>query len=100
MQTVGSPRTGAGAAKTVTVAVAEQPPGIVYVMSEVPGIIPVTTPVPETTDATEDVPLDHVPPDVASASVTEEPTQMAVVPVMGELAFTVTGLVAMHPPME
>lgn len=69
-------------------------------MTDVPGATPVTTPVPETTVATEDVPLDHVPPGVASLRVVDAPTQTVAVPVIGALALTVTGFVAIQPPIE
>ena len=65
----------------------------------VPAVIPVTKPVEASTVATPNVPLDHVPPVVASASWVVEPTHKVNVPVMAAgaagKAFTVIVLVAL-----
>jgi hypothetical protein len=71
-----------GKAFTVTVEVAIQPVGKVYVIIDVPEDTPVTTPVPATTVATAGVALLQVPPAVASLSVVVDPAQTLVVPVI------------------
>ena len=49
-------------------------------MVTTPEATPVTTPVAELTVATEVLELDHVPPEVASVSVIEEPGHTVLLP--------------------
>lgn len=58
------PVMGAGGAFTVTVAIAMQPLGGVYVMTHVPGAMPLTTPVPMPTLAMVGHAQLHVPPEM------------------------------------
>ena len=59
---------------------------------------PLTTPVPVTTEATEALLLLHVPPALASVSVTDEPVQMPLTPLMADgRSLTVTMVVVMQP---
>ena len=75
----------------------------VYVIVAVPALTPVTDPVDELTIAVAVFELDHVPPVVAFATVTLDPSHTDVVPVIAATvgkAFTVTtvaALVAVHP---
>jgi hypothetical protein len=60
----------------------------------VPADTPTTLPLVDPTVATEVLLLVHVPPEVRSVSVLEDPTQTLVVPAMAAgSAFTVTGAV-------
>ena len=64
-----------------------------------PEDIPLTTPVAGITVATAGSPLVHVPPMVASSSVTVSPTHTCVGPLIGPgAAITVTVVVAAQPP--
>ena len=49
--------------------------------------------------ATEGVALLHVPPPIKSLNVVVAPTQMLVMPVMGDVEFTVKVLVAIQVPI-
>jgi hypothetical protein len=57
-------------------------------------------PVVGPTVATAGVPLDQVPPGMASLSVVVVPTQMPSTPVIGAAAFTVIVLIVEQPPTE
>jgi hypothetical protein len=84
---------------TVTVAVAVQPAGNVYVMVVVPGFNAVTTPEVMPTVATAVLLLPHEPPPVASPRPVVGPTQRLSVPLMGAGdGFTVTVAVVEQPP--
>lgn len=93
---VGVPPIG-DIAFTVTVAVAMQPAGVVYLMIALPGPAPVTTPVDKPTVATPGDILLHVPPGVASDNVVVVPWQIILIPVIGDIGFTVRVVVAMQP---
>jgi len=80
-QTCDVPDITDGSGCTVTIRVAKQPPGIVYVITVVPGAIPTTTPLVLTV-AIVKVPELQVPPDVVFASVVEDPRQNSGTPVM------------------
>jgi hypothetical protein len=75
----------------------------VYVIVAVPALTPVTDPVDELTIAVAVFELDHVPPVVAFATVTLDPSHTDVVPMIAATvgnAFTVTtvaALVAVQP---
>ena len=95
----------AGAALTVSVAVAvdTHPNALVtvYVIGEVPADTVVTVPDPPPIVATAGVPLVHTPPGVVLDSVVDEPLQRASVPVTGATAvgaLTVTTVVAAPAP--
>jgi hypothetical protein len=66
----------------------------------VPGTAVVRRPVPGLMVATAVLPLLHVPPETALLSEVVIPEQRPVAPVMGAVAFTVTGLVTKQPPSE
>ena len=97
------PEIGAGSGFTVNTLVAVQPDERVYEIIAVPTNRPVTVAVvkmPET-DATEELPLLHVPPGVISVKEEEEPAQTSAVPVTDEgVRFTVIAWVATHPPVS
>jgi hypothetical protein len=78
------------AGSTVTIAVAIQPPKVVYDISEVPPVIPVTTPLTEPTVATAGVWLTQVPPRARSLRVIVDPWHTGAEPVMADNEFTVT----------
>jgi hypothetical protein len=68
-------------------------------MTAVPAAIPVTTPVLIPTVAFAGALLVQIPPGVVEASDVVNPTQTLIVPVIGlGRGFTVTTLVAKHPP--
>lgn len=71
-------------------------------MTDVPKDIPVTLPAPVGTVATVVVTLVHAPPEVTSLSVTVEPLQMVVGPVIAAGTagdgFTVTGCITYNVP--
>lgn len=93
---VGVPPMG-DIALTVTVAVAIQPAGVVYLMIALPGPAPVTMPVDKPTVA---MPVDillHVPPGVALDNVVVVPWHMVLKPVIGDIGCTVTVIVAIQP---
>jgi hypothetical protein len=81
-QTVSDPPIASGKGLTVTVVVVIQPVVRVYVIVAVPGVMPVTTLLTEPIVATAVLPLVHVPPVVALASVVVSPTHTAVPPVI------------------
>ena len=82
---------------TVTTAEAVQPAAVVYTMVDVPPATPVTTPVPTPMVATPVVPLFHVPPPAASASVVVLPWHTLSVPVIADIGFTVTIALVVQP---
>jgi hypothetical protein len=96
IRVVGTTR-GAGAETTVTVSLAEHPPGIVYNRIADPVVIPVTRPEKEPTVATEVLLLVHTPPAGVPDNVIVLETHIVVRLVMDGLAFTVTVVVAEHP---
>jgi hypothetical protein len=59
--------------------------------------MPLTTPVTEFTDATPGLLLLQLPARIVSLNVVVLPTQSNVVPVTGEMAFTETEIVTVHP---
>ena len=90
-QTVVVPVIAAGVALTVTEAVTDPEPVTVYVMIDVPADTPVTTP-ELLIVATLVLPLVHVPPAVASASVVVVPEHSVVVPVTGATTGTTSSV--------
>jgi hypothetical protein len=54
-------------------------------------------PVSDPTVASEELLLDHVPPEIPSDKVTIEPSQTCIVPVIGATGFTVIGVEIIHP---
>lgn len=91
------PLIGPGAAITVTVVVAAQPPAV-YDISVVPLLMPVTRPEVETTVATVGVILLQAPPPTPSLSVRVEPTQILPAPVIAVgTGFTVITTVTLQP---
>ena len=82
---------------TVTTADAVQPAAVVYTTVVVPLVSAVTRPVPRPMVATAGVPLLHVPPGAASASVEVLPAHKDNVPVMGEIGLTVTTALVVQP---
>ena len=87
----GAPPIAAGAAFTVSDAVAKHPALCVYVITAIPVLMPVTTPVPASTVALETLLLDHVPPVAPAASVVVAPGHTCSVPVTGPgIGVTVT----------
>ena len=85
---------------TVTTIVAVHPPAAVNVIVAGPGDTPPITP-PLFTVATDVVLLVHVPLPAASVNVVVVPTHRPVLPVIGDIGFTVTTFVATQvPPVE
>jgi len=84
-------------ALTVTMAVVVHPAGVVYTIVVVPFDNAFTTPVVAPIVATVTVPLLHVPPPTASASVDVLPTHKINVPVIGANGFTVTTAEVVQP---
>lgn len=66
----------------------------------VPTDNPFTTPDADPIVATVVLPLVHTPPPSASLSVVDPPIQTAVIPVMGDIGFTVTVVVIIQPVEE
>ena len=92
-QAVGIPVIAPGDATTVTIAVSKQPPNA-YVTIVVPGATPVMIPLAEPIVATTVLLLVQLPPAVVLLSVTVDPTQIVVKPVIGAgFGFIVTTLV-------
>jgi hypothetical protein len=73
-----------------TVVVLRHPDASLYVIIVLPTLTPVTIPVTDPTVAIAVLPLLHVPPAVASDSVTDAPDGNVVLPVTGNILFTVT----------
>jgi len=71
-----------GVGLTVTMVVAKQPLGIVYVITAVPGLTPVTMPEAEPTVAIPGDPDVHVPPDGVPVRLVVDPTQTTDGPVI------------------
>jgi len=95
VQTLVGPVIATGVVLTVSICVAIQPVGNVYVMLGVPAATPVTTPETEPTVAFVASLLLHTPPVVASARPTVVAVHSAVAPVMAAgFGLTVTGVVA------
>ena len=89
---------GKGFTVTTTVA-GGQLEFIVYVTVAVPADTPVTTPVTESTEATEVLPLAHLPPIVPSDKAVFDPAHMLSVPVMAVAdIITVVVVTAVHQP--
>jgi len=98
-QTLLEPLMAAGAGLIVTIVVAVQPPGNVYVIVAVPPEFPSKTPVVEPIDATIGLELPHVPPPEVFAKVVELPGQSTKVPVIAPgTGLTVTACVAKQLP--
>ena len=89
-----------GAVFTVTVFVAIQPAGEVFVITAVPVSTPVTIPVVTPTVATVVIPLIHVLPLIELLHVLVDPVQIPNAPVITGTAFTVIVLAAVQLPME
>jgi hypothetical protein len=87
---------------TVTIFVTTQPPAVVYDITAKPVFTPVTIPLAEPTVAMIRLLLAQIPPGVALLSVTDEPIQSVLEPVIpGGGAFTVTCRVTVQPvPVE
>ena len=66
-------------------------------MVAVPEVVPLVTVPSVPTTATAVLLLVHVPPGIASLSVTVPPKQNEVVPVIGARGFIVTTVTAVHP---
>jgi len=96
-QTTDGPVMGPGTGLTIKGIDAKQPVAITYEMFVEPADTPVTIPeVP--TVAIAVLPLTHVPPGVASVSVTVEPTHTnAVPPIEAGVAFTVIVFIVRQP---
>jgi hypothetical protein len=86
----------AGKAFTVTAFMLLQPLPVEYEITATPAATPVTTP-ELLTVATVVVLLLHVPPDVASEKVVDEPAQMLPEPLMAASSLTVTTAVVVQP---
>jgi hypothetical protein len=96
-QTLSVPVIVPGVAATVAVTVLLQPLASAYVIVALPKATPVTTPdVP--TVATPVLLLLHVPPEVASLSVADNPTHILGVPVIAAIGETVATVVLLHTP--
>ena len=100
-QTVAGPPIAAGVWFTVTVSVAVQPPGSVYIMAVVPGMMPVTRPVVELMVAVPVELLLQEPMPVPSLWVMVCPVHTDTGPVMapGD-AHMVTVVMAWQPPLN
>lgn len=82
---------------TVSVAVDVHPAPVVYTIVEVPPPVPTAIPLEPPIVVTDRLLLVHAPPVVALLRVVELPWQIVVMPVIGLIAFTVNGRVAIHP---
>ena len=97
-QTFVVPVMAAGSAYTVTIVLARQPVGKVYVTIAVPAETPVTTPELLPTDNIVVPEVLHVPPGDASVSVTVSPAQTCKMPLMADgKGSTIKGAVLMQP---
>ena len=92
------PAIAAGSGTTVTTAVATQPVlATVYAIVSIPAVIPFTTPV-EPPIVAFPLDADHVPPEVVSVNVVEDPTHVPrTPPIAFGSGFTVTTVVAIQP---
>ena len=97
-QILSVPAMADGIGNTVTIVVATQPVGSMYVIVAVPDTIPDTTPVPVNTVATAVLLLVQIPAGVAFPSVVVWNSQTDVVPeIAAGDVFTVIGRVAIQP---
>lgn len=91
------PARGPGIGFTVTLYVAKQPVGIIYVIVTTPAATPVTTPVEDPTVAIVVLLLVHVPPSGLPVSVIEEPAHTVLGPEITGVGSTVMIKVAKQP---
>ena len=97
-QIVVTPVIAAGRGLTVTVVVAEQPVASVYVITDVPARIPEMIPELMPAEATDVLPLIHVPPP-ASLNTVDKPAQTEVIPVIGPGRGSTVTVVVMRQPV-